>query len=77
MFAVLLLSLALAAYMVAFLIVLVFAEVFELVVTTLLLVWMLAATRRGAGVIGGFVGVIFLLLSDWARACIWENWCPQ
>ena len=32
----------------------------------LLVVWMLAATRRGAGVFGGFEGVFFMLLMDWA-----------
>ena len=32
----------------------------------LLVAWMLAATRRGAGVFGGFVGVFYLLLTDWA-----------
>ena len=35
----------------------------------LLMMWMPAATRRSAGVFDGFVGVFYVLLEDWARAC--------
>ena len=41
---------------------------YEFVVMVLLVVWMLAATRRDAGVFGDFVGVLHLLLDDWACA---------
>ena len=55
--------------LIAFVVAIVFMFESGLLLLVLRVVRMLAATRRGAGVFGGFVGVLHRLLSDWARAC--------